>query len=196
MIGVGAARLVAVMILISIFSAANTTLLGAPRVFYAMAADGVFFKSLARVHPRFETPALAIVVSSVWAAILAASGTFEQLFTYVVFIGWIFYGLAAASIFVYRKREPEAVRPYRVPAYPWIPIIFILAAAALVTNTIITDRIGSLKGIAVVLVGAPVFLVWNRRAKRAEPARVGSLGPPELHREASGRAALTDDSRT
>jgi len=173
-IGGGAARLVAVMILISIFSAANTTLLGAPRVFYAMAADGVFFKSLARVHPRFETPALAIVVSSVWAAIIAASGTFEQLFTYVVFIGWIFYGLAAASIFIYRKREPEAVRPYRVPAYPWIPIIFILAAAALVINTVITDPFGSLKGIAVVLIGAPVFLIWNRRVKRAEPARAGS----------------------
>ena len=89
-------------------SAANTALLGAPRVFYAMASDGVFFKSLARVHPRFETPALAIVVSSIWSAILAFSGTFEQLFTYVVFIGWIFYALAAASIFIYRKREPDA----------------------------------------------------------------------------------------
>ena len=168
--GVGAGRLVAVMILVSIFSAANTTLLGAPRVFYAMASDGVFFKSLARVHPRFETPALAIIVSSVWSVILAASGTFEQLFTYVIFIGWIFYGLAAASIFVYRKREPDAERPYRVPAYPWIPIIFILAAAALVINTVITDPMGSVKGIAVVLTGAPVFLIWNRRAQSRQQA--------------------------
>ena len=173
-VGAGAGRLVAVMILVSIFSAANTTLLGAPRVFYAMASDGVFFKSLARVHPRFETPALAIVVSSIWSVILAASGTFEQLFTYVIFIGWIFYGLAAASIFVYRKREPDAERPYRVPAYPWIPIIFILAAAALVVNTVITDPIGSLKGIAVVLTGAPVFLIWNRRAQSKQQAEAST----------------------
>jgi APA family basic amino acid/polyamine antiporter len=160
-----AGRLVAAMILVSIFSAANTTLLGAPRVFYAMATDGVFFKSLARVHPRYETPALAIIVSSVWSAILALSGTFEQLFTYVVFIGWIFYGLAAASIFTYRRREPDALRPYKVPAYPWIPIVFILAACALVINTVITDPKGSLKGIAVVLIGAPVFLIWTRRTR-------------------------------
>jgi len=173
-VGAGAGRLVAVMILVSIFSAANTTLLGAPRVFYAMASDGVFFKSLARVHPKFETPALAIVVSSIWSVILAASGTFEQLFTYVIFIGWIFYGLAAASIFVYRKREPDAERPYRVPAYPWIPIVFILAAAALVINTVITDPIGSLKGIAVVLTGAPVFLIWNRRAQSKQQAEAGT----------------------
>jgi APA family basic amino acid/polyamine antiporter len=173
LVGPWAARLVAVLILVSIFSAANTALLGAPRVFYAMAADGVFFKSLARVHPRFETPAQAIIVSSVWSAVLAFSGTFEQLFTYVVFIGWIFYGLAAASIFIYRRREPDAARPYRVPAYPWIPIVFILAAAALVINTIIADPIGSLKGIAVVLIGAPVFLIWSRRNKRTG-APVGS----------------------
>jgi len=165
-VGAWAARLVSVMILISIFSAANTTLLGAPRVFYAMARDGVFFKSLARVHPRFGTPALAIIVSSVWSVLLAASGTFEQLFTYVIFIGWIFYALAAASVFIFRKREPDAPRPYRVPAYPWTPIIFILAAAALVINTVITDPYGSLKGIAVVLTGAPVFLIWTSLSKR------------------------------
>jgi len=91
-----------------------------------------------------------------------------------VFIGWIFYALAAASIFQYRRREPDATRPYRVPAYPWIPLVFIAAAAALVINTVITDPVGSLKGLAVVLAGAPVFLIWTRRTKRAAPAGVAS----------------------
>jgi APA family basic amino acid/polyamine antiporter len=159
-------KLVALVILVSIFSAANTTLLGAPRVFYAMAADGVFFKRLADVHREFHTPAVSIFVSSVWAAILAATGSFEQLFTYVVFIGWIFYALAAATIFVYRRREPDEYRPYRVPGYPVTPLIFILAAVALVANTVIADPWDSAKGIAVVLAGAPIYLIWQYRLKK------------------------------
>ncbi|HXU09868.1 MAG TPA: amino acid permease, partial [Blastocatellia bacterium] len=107
-----AAKLIAITILISVFSAANSNLLSCPRVYYAMANDGLFFKKLAEVHPRFGTPAFAIVAGSVWAMILAAAGTFTELLTYVVFSGWIFYGLCAATIFVYRKRYPERERPY------------------------------------------------------------------------------------
>ena len=163
-------KVVAAVILVSIFSAANTTLLGAPRVFYAMASDGLFFKRLAEVHPRFGTPAISVFVCSVWSAVLAVSGSFEQLFTYVVFIGWIFYGLAAATIFVYRARQADLDRPYRVPGYPWTPLVFILAASALVVNTIISEPIDSLKGLGVVFIGAPIYLVWRRRVGKSEPA--------------------------
>ena len=162
-----AGKFVAIAILISMFSAANSIMLNAPRVYYAMANDGLFFRSLSQVHPRFGTPALAVGAAGIWSAVLAASGTFEQLLTYVVFIGWVFYGLAAASIFIYRKQAPEAVRPYRVPAYPWIPIVFILAATALVANTITTQPIRAGIGLGIVFLGAPAYAFWRRTAKLA-----------------------------
>ncbi len=161
----GAGKFVAIAILISMFSAANSIMLNAPRVYYAMANDGLFFRSLSQVHPRFGTPALAVGAAGIWSAVLAASGTFEQLLTYVVFIGWIFYGLAAASIFIYRKRAPDAVRPYRVPAYPWTPIVFILAATALVANTIATQPVRAGIGLGIVFLGAPAYAFWWRTAK-------------------------------
>ncbi len=164
-IGGGAGKLVALAILVSMFSAANAIILNAPRVYYAMAKDGMFFKSLSRVHPRFGTPAFAICTAGIWSAVLAASGTFEQLLTYVVFIGWIFYALAAGCIFIYRKRFPDAHRPYRVPAYPFTPILFIIAAAALVGNTIATQPVRAGIGLIIVLLGAPIYLIWRRSAK-------------------------------
>lgn len=161
-----AAKLVAVMILISIFSAANGTMLTAPRVYYAMAADGLFFRRFADVHPRFKTPAFAIIAGAVWSAVLAATGTFEQLLTYVVFIGWIFYALAAASIFVYRRRMPDAVRPFRVPFYPITPLLFIAAAGALVINTMVTQPGLAAIGFGIVLLGAPAYFIWGGRNKK------------------------------
>jgi APA family basic amino acid/polyamine antiporter len=168
-----AAKLVAITILISMFSAANSIMLTAPRVFYAMAQDGLFFKRLSQVHPRFGTPAFAVITAAVWAAVLAASGTFEQLLTYVVFMGWIFYALAAASVLVYRKRSPDAERPYKVPGYPITPAVFILAAAALVVNTIFTQPQRAAVGLGIVLLGAPAYFVWRGRA-RSDAAVSGS----------------------
>lgn len=162
-IGPSAAKLVALAILISIFSAANGIALTAPRVYYAMARDGLFFHRLAEVHPRFHTPAFAVLAGSVWATALAVTGTFEQLFTYVVFSGWIFYAIGAASIFVYRRRLPRITSPYLVPGYPWTPLLFVLAAAALVINTIATQPIRAAVGLGIVLLGAPAYLIWRSR---------------------------------
>jgi basic amino acid/polyamine antiporter, APA family len=166
-IGPTAAKVVALTIMISMFSAANSIILTAPRVYYAMANDGLFFRSLSVVHPRFGTPAFAVIAAAIWSAILAASGTFEQLLTYVVFIGWIFYALAAASVFVYRKRNPGAERPYKVPGYPVTPIVFIVAAVALVANTVISQPRRAAVGLAIVLAGAPVYAIWQQRLKEA-----------------------------
>ena len=164
-----AAKAVAIMILISIFSATNGIMLTSPRVYYAMARDGLFFQRLATVHPRLKTPAFAIVAGAVWSAILAVTGTFDQLLTYVVFIGWIFYGLAAASIFVYRKRQPEVTRPYRVPLYPLTPLVFTIAAAALVLNTIVTQPTRAAIGLGVVMLGAPAYMIWHSKRLKVGP---------------------------
>lgn len=174
-LGPAAGKLIAAAILVSMFSAANGITLTASRVFYAMSRDGVFFQRLADVHPRFGTPALAIVWSLVIAIAFTATGTFEQLLTYVVFAGWIFYALGALSIFVYRRKQPEALRPFRVPGYPITPVLFVLAAGALVVNTIISQPERAAVGIAVVLTGAPVFYLW--KAQRSREMKI----VPEAH---------------
>jgi basic amino acid/polyamine antiporter, APA family len=168
--GPAAGKLVALMILISIFSATNATVLTLPRAFYAMARDGIFFRRLAEVHPRFGTPAVAIVACSLWAMLLAATGTFEQLLTYVVFIAWIFYALGALSLFTYRRREPGAVRPFRVPGYPVTPILFVASAAAIVVNTMLAQPGRAAIGLGVVLLGSPAYLIWRRRGPLPAPA--------------------------
>jgi APA family basic amino acid/polyamine antiporter len=166
-LGPAAGRVVGALILVSIFSALNGLTLTAPRLYYAMARDGVFFKRLAIVHPRLGTPAFAIAGVSLWAALLAATGTFEQLLTYVVFVGWIFYALGALSIFAFRRRQPDATRPFRVPGYPVTPVLFVLAAGLLVLNTVVTQPDRAAVGVGVVVLGAPVYLAWRRGSKSA-----------------------------
>jgi basic amino acid/polyamine antiporter, APA family len=171
--GGGAGKLIAAAILVSIFSATNGLTITAPRVYYAMARDGLFFRVLGDVHPRYGTPAVSIVAGTAWAMVLAVSGTFEQLLTYVVFVGWIFYALGAACVFVLRQRRPDAARPFRVPGYPWTPLLFIVAAAALVANTIATQPARAAIGIGVVLLGLPVYFVWRRPSDVGPPFQGG-----------------------
>ena len=133
--------------------------------------DGFFFQQLSKVHPRFRTPAFAVLAGSAWAILLAATGTFEQLLTYVVFTGWLFYALGAASIFVYRRRASDRELPYRVPGYPWTPLLFIVAAAALVINTIATQFGRAAIGLGMVLLGTPAYFVWRSRSKSVSDSR-------------------------
>jgi len=161
------AKLVSAAVLVSVFSAANGLALTGPRMYYAMGRDGVFFRSLGTVHARFGTPAMAIAAGGAWAVVLTLWGSFEQLLTYVVFASWLFAALAAASIFVLRRRLPGAVRPFRVPGYPVTPALFILAALAIVANTVIARPIQALAGIAIVLVGTPAYLFWKGRGTAA-----------------------------
>ena len=164
--GPAAGKLIAAAILVSMFSAANGVTLTASRVYYAMANDGVFFRRLGEVHAKFGTPALAIAWSSLLAIAMAATGTFEQLLTYVVFAGWIFYALGAAGIFVYRRRHPDWPRPFRVPGYPFTPLLFILSALAIVLNTVVSQPARALVGVGVVLLGAPAFFFWREKQRR------------------------------
>jgi len=155
------AKSVTFAILVSIFGAAHSIVLTAPRVFYAMAKDGVFFRQLANVHPRFGTPAFAILAAGAWTAVLTLTGTFEQLLTYVVFVGWAFYALAAASIFVYRRRQ-TAPMTYRVPGYTWTPAAFIAIVILFVLNTIVHQPLRAAIGIAIVLSGVPAYFAWRK----------------------------------
>jgi APA family basic amino acid/polyamine antiporter len=174
-VGPLAGRFVAAAIMISMFSAALSIVITAPRVYYTMARDGLFFRKLAEVHPRFGTPAFAIYVSTVWAMILAGTGTFQQLLTYVVFVGWMFYGLGAIAVIVLRRTRPDAPRPFRVPGYPWTPIIFTLSAVAIVLNTVITRPRDVALGLLVVALGAPAYLLWRRRRVTRGEATVAPL---------------------
>jgi basic amino acid/polyamine antiporter, APA family len=162
MMGPIAAKLVAMAILVSMFSAANGFTLTSTRVYFAMAQDGLFFRRLGEIHPRFGTPAIAVAASGVWTIVLATTGTFEQLLTYVVFVGWIFYALGASSIFFYRRRRADVPRPFKVPGYPLTPVLFLVAAAAIVLNTIATQPERAAVGAAMVLTGIPAYFFWSR----------------------------------
>jgi APA family basic amino acid/polyamine antiporter len=159
--------IVALTILISTFSAANSVILTAPRVFYAMANDNLFFKKLAEVHPRFQTPAAAIVALGVWSAVLACAGKFAELIGGVIFIGWIFYGLGAAAIFPIRRAGKGLAIPYRVPGYPFTPLLFVLAAAAIVGNAVYVaihnpgQSINMYIAIALFALGLPAYFFWR-----------------------------------
>ena len=163
-LGEWAGRFVAVAIIIAMCSASLGIAITMPRGYYSMARDGLFFKSFAFVHPRHGTPAVAIWGLCAWSAVLALSGTFEQLLTYVVFVGWIFYALGTASVIVLRRKRPHVTRPYRVPGYPVTPVLFILAAIALVVNTIVAQPKVAGIGLAMVLLGAPAYWYWSRTA--------------------------------
>lgn len=170
-LGPAAGWMVASVIIVSMYSAAHATVITVPRVYFAMARDGLFFRRLTEIHPRYNTPALAIITSCAWAIVLALTGTFEQLLTYVVFIGWIFYALGAAAVIALRIKRPDAARPFKVPFYPLTPILFVIAAAVIVLNTIYSQPRQAAVGIGVVLAGAPAYLVWRRRLRTEDAAR-------------------------
>jgi APA family basic amino acid/polyamine antiporter len=157
------------MVVLATFSAAHSSVLTVPRVFYQMARDGLFFQRLAEVHPRFRTPAQAIVWSTVLSVVLALTGTFDQLLTCVVFTAWVFYGLGAVAIFVFRRRAPAAARVFSVPGYPVTPALFVAASALVVANTLVTQPGVSAVGVGVLLAGVPAFYAWRRHTVAHPP---------------------------
>ncbi|HET6931456.1 MAG TPA: amino acid permease [Candidatus Acidoferrum sp.] len=171
-LGPWAGKLVAAMILISTFSSTNSVVLTAPRVFFAMANDNLFFKKLGEVDPRFGTPAVAILALGAWSCVLASAAGFAKLTGGVVFIGWIFYGLGAASIFPIRRANAGKTIPYRVPGYPFTPLLFVFAALAIVGNAIYAavkdphEFMYLLVAIALMLLGLPGYFFWSRRESR------------------------------
>lgn len=170
-LGPAGATLVSLTILISIAGAINGGLLAAPRVYFAQARDGLFFRKFASVHPRFETPAFSILATGLWASLLAASGSYQKLFSYVIFTSWIFYGLTVAAVFVLRRKYPDLPRPYKTWGYPVTPLIFILVTIAFVANSIVTTPGPSLMGLGIVASGIPIYLYWRRDRQPGAAAR-------------------------
>jgi APA family basic amino acid/polyamine antiporter len=168
-LGPRGAAVIAAGIALSTFGFLNLVILVTPRVFQAMAADGVFFPRLARLHPVYRTPGAAIVLQAVWAALLAVSGSFAQLVDYVAFGDWIFFGLTVAGLFVYRRRD-RAEPPgsgFRAPGYPWTPGLFVLAAAYVVLSAIAANPRNAAIGTLLIGLGVPVYWYWARRPRRA-----------------------------
>jgi APA family basic amino acid/polyamine antiporter len=159
---------VSLLIIISTLGSLNGSILAAPRVYYAMAKDGLFFRWCAEIHPKFHTPHWALAVQCVWAVLLVVMGTYNQLFTYVVFAAWIFYALTGYAVIVLRRKLPDAPRPYRVMGYPWVPIAFVLASAWFLVNTLFEKPIESGLGVVMVLLGVPVYLFWKRQSGAAK----------------------------
>jgi len=153
------------MIAISCFGAAATCTLSGARVYYAMACDGVFFKKMAEVHPKWRTPAFSLIGEGIWASILTLSGRYDQLYTYVMFGMVLSYTLTVIGLFVLRWKRPDANRPYRCTGYPWLPAIYVLIGGAWTLNTIITRPWESLAGTSIVLAGVPGFMYWRSNAR-------------------------------
>lgn len=173
--GNGAGMVLTVLISISILGAINGSIFSTPRATMAMANDGLFFGIFGRVSPRYHTPVVALIAHGIWAAVLTLLGTFQELFTAVIFTAWIFYGLSVLGVIVLRVREPELARPYKCPGYPFAPLLFVLATLWIVGNTIVTDFKHALYGIALMALGIPLYLLFrgfeNARGPEASRAK-------------------------
>jgi APA family basic amino acid/polyamine antiporter len=160
----------ALVIIVSTVGTAGIYTMTAPRMYFAMAERGLFFARVAEIHPRYRTPAFAIVLQSVWAMVLISFWrTFESLIAYVVFTDWIFFGLTGAAVFVLRWKRPRAERPYRVLGYPFTTLLFLGTSAWFVVNTAVQQPRQAAAGVAFLALGLPVHAYWAARRKRLSP---------------------------
>ena len=156
------------IILTSVYGANNTQILVGPRVMYAMAEEGLFFRTFSRIHPRYRTPGVSLWAQGLLASALTLVGGFEDLLNWVIFTHWIFYAATVAGVIVLRYKRPDLERPYRVPLYPWVPLLFVLASAGMIINNIFADWYHSLIGIIFVLSGLPAYWFFRSHAARKQ----------------------------
>jgi basic amino acid/polyamine antiporter, APA family len=162
LIGPAGASFIALAVVVSTFGNNCAGLLAGSRLLFAMASDGVFFPAARRVHPRYRTPHVAIAALTIWSTLLALSGTYEQLFTYVMFASILFSVAAGAALFRLRQTMPDRPRPYRTWGYPVVPALFILGSLAFVLNTLIERPTESLLGLGLLALGLPAYWYWTR----------------------------------
>lgn len=168
-LGNAGAGAVSIAAMISIFAALNGSILTGSRVPYAMARDGLFFRSVAFVHPQYRTPGVSIVAVSAWGAVLLLSGQYDNLYRLVIFSSWILYALAAAAVIVLRKKQPNLPRPYRVLGYPLVPVLFVGVACMLLVSTLLKFPRESIMGLLLIVAGIPFYYYWKGR-NRGETA--------------------------
>jgi amino acid transporter len=167
LVGPVGAALVAALVCISTFGALNAVLMAIPRVFWAMADDGLFFRFVAAVHPRYRTPHMAITAMAVLSVAYLALQTFEQLIEAFILASLPFWALSVASVFVFRRRRPEAPRVYRTPGYPVVPLLFVAAMVMLVANSLAAHPEATVTSLGAVLAGVPLYYAWRRRRRGA-----------------------------
>jgi APA family basic amino acid/polyamine antiporter len=178
----GGGRWIAAVVMASTFSAANATILATARVFFSMAQRGVAPAALGVAHATYHTPAVALWIQAIWCVVMLFTGTFDTLTDTLIFVSWIFYAAGAFGVFILRKKEPNAPRPYKVPGYPFVPAIFVLFAIAFLCLTIYNDVAGyraavaagkpglinSALGTGLVLIGTPIYFYFKRRSRPAK----------------------------
>ena len=163
-LGPAGGSFVAVIILLSIIGTLNGCFITSPRVYFAQAHDRLFFSKFAEVHPRFRTPAFAIVAQAMWSIVLVLSGTYETLISYAMIAFWSFYGLMVLGVMLLRRQRPDLARPYKMWGYPVTPILFLLVTVAFVGNTLVTQPVPSLTAFGLVALGIPAYFFWRRKA--------------------------------
>lgn len=168
-LGAGGASVVSALIVLSILGTLNGCFLTIPRVYFAQAADGLFFRKFADIHPKYGTPAFAILAQGGWAAVLVLTGSYESLADYALFGIWIFYGLMIAGVIVLRRTRPGLHRPYRMFGYPLTPIIFLAITLWFLANMLLTRPVPALAGLGLMLTGIPAYLLWRRYGERPVP---------------------------
>jgi APA family basic amino acid/polyamine antiporter len=161
--GPAGGAIVAVVMLLSMAGCVNGLLLATPRLYQAMAQDGLFFRQLAATHPRYGTPAIAIGVKAAWAMLLVVTGSYESLGAYAMPTAYVMYGLAAVAVIVLRIKRPAAPRPYRMWGYPFTPLAFALAAFGFVANALRESPGPALAGLGLTLTGIPAYFYWRKR---------------------------------
>lgn len=166
--GATAEVFISVLILVSVLGSMNGMVLTGPRVYYAMAQDGLFFRAFGRASTNYKAPAFALLIQGVWASFLVCSNSYQELFTDVIFAAWLFYGLAVSGVIALRKSRPDLIRPYRVPGFPWVPLLFCAASAGIFFSTIIESPVRSSLGIGLILTGVPLYLFFRRRDRIIE----------------------------
>ncbi|MDQ3149681.1 MAG: amino acid permease, partial [Chloroflexota bacterium] len=159
--GPTAGRLMAAAVLVSVFGCLSSAIIGASRLGLPMAEDAPAFRWMARIHPRYRTPTAGIATLGLWSMLLVLSGSYEQLFQYSLFAGFIFHVITGLALFRLRRKRPTMPRPYRVAGYPWVPALFVLAMTGLLLNTLYERPLQSLLGVGLVALGVPFFL-WRR----------------------------------
>jgi basic amino acid/polyamine antiporter, APA family len=178
-LGPAAVSAIAMAMMVSTLGSLHTGTLAGARISYAMAKDGLFFRPLARLSERSRVPVNALILQCVWSCVLALSGSFDTLTDYVIFAAWIFYALNTASVFIFRRRMPNAERPYRTLGYPVLPILFLLAAGWLIYNTLRATPKQALIGLGIIALGLPIYFYWARKNSWQEAGADGRDGEQE-----------------
>lgn len=157
------AAIIAIAVIVSTFGALNGSLLATARVQFAMARDHLFFKPIGKVHPKFGTPHVSLVIQGLWSCVLVLSGSFDTISDYVIFAAWLFYMLGAFGVIILRKKMPDTKRPYKVWGYPYTPVIFVIFSFLFLLNSIVSDTEDAAMGLLLILLGLPLYFYWKKR---------------------------------